>query len=150
MIKVGGCCDVECAANGDTKGSHGSVESPIYSSGEKIVSHEQVEKGESCILYKSETSFSARSGIGGTSANSSSLWLISGDSCWLNKASAFGCAVTGTTKLTSRRFTLSVAPLANLRARLAARFPPAEAPHSPIRSLSILYFAAFLYTLVTC
>ena len=58
---------------------------------------------------------------------------------------AFGCAVTGTTKLTRQICGWSAlgCVLAYLKASAAARFPPAEAPHSAIRLMSTVYLAAF-------
>lgn len=64
------------AAKGDTNGSHGSVESPVYRPDERVVSQERLDKGDHHVLYNCTTSVDTRSGSGGTSASSSSLRLF--------------------------------------------------------------------------
>lgn len=83
------------------------------------------------------------SGTGGSSANKISFWLFSKLRFFSNKICAAGWAVTGTTKDTMHGFgrvvDVTLLDCEHLRARAAARLPPAEHPHSAIRFLSMLY-----------
>lgn len=100
------------------------------------------------VLYNFATSIATISGNGGTFEKRSSVWLFSKLRSWSNVASALGWAVAGTTRLASRMANCSVEKSASvdLSATAAARLAPAEAPHKPMRLVSMLYVFAFWQT----